>query len=177
MIFEKFDRYLSQNALRFEAVIIGGAALIALKVINRATQDVDCLDPLVSDAVKKASIAFTEVYPELRLGQDWLNNGPMSLVNDLPKGWKKRTVGLYSGRALVLKTLGRTDLLRTKLFAYCDRQEDGPDCEALAPTAEELDTCLPWLIERDGNPYWPEHVKASLIVLGERLGYVYDPPC
>ena len=43
------------------------------------------------------------------------------------------------------------DLLKTKLFALCDRGIDLPDCIALAPTAHELDECVPWLAVQDGN--------------------------
>lgn len=170
-IIERFDRYLVQEGLRFEAVVIGGAALIALGIIQRTTKDVDCLDPVIPAEIKNASRSFARQFPELGLNEDWLNNGPLSLVDVLPEGWKERIVVLYSGNAFILNTLGRIDLLRTKLFAFCDRQEDGPDCEAMAPTREELDQCLPWLVERDGNPYWPEHVHTTLRALGKRLGY------
>lgn len=48
---------------------------------------------------------------------------------------------------------------------------DLPDCVALAPTASELDECLPWLDLQDGNELWPEHVRAMLAELGGRLGH------
>jgi len=75
----------------------------------------------------------------------------------------------FSGHAIVLHTLGRLDLLRSKLFALCDRGIDLPDCLALAPSAEELAEILPWLEVRDANPDWPAHVRQSLSDLGRRL--------
>ena len=63
------------------------------------------------------------------------------------------------------------DLLRSKLFALCDRALDLPDCVALAPTPGELDAILPWLEERDGNPEWPTHVRAVLDDFARRLGH------
>jgi hypothetical protein len=78
---------------------------------------------------------------------------------------------VFEGRALVLSTLGRADLLKTKLFALCDRGTDLPDCIALAPTAGELTDALIWLAEQDSNPEWPTHVKATIADLTRRLGH------
>jgi len=38
--------------------------------------------------------------------------------------------------------------------ANCDRGTDLPDCVALAPTAEELAECAPWLEVQDANASW-----------------------
>jgi hypothetical protein len=171
----EFDHYLASQGLRFRAVIIGGAALIALGIIKRTTKDVDCLEPALPDDIKDTSRRFASERPDLGLSVDWLNNGPLSLQDDLPDGWRERLVPVFTGAAMALHTLGRLDLLRTKLFAYCDRQQDEDDCAAMSPTVEELAVCLPWLLERDSNPHWPANVKASLRRLAERLGYEYQP--
>jgi hypothetical protein len=63
------------------------------------------------------------------------------------------------------------DLLRSKLFALCDRGFDLGDCLALAPTADELGAILPWVEQQDGNPDWPAHVRATLAALGRKLGH------
>jgi hypothetical protein len=76
-----------------------------------------------------------------------------------------------TGRALVLASLGRLDLLRSKLFALCDRGLDLGDCMALAPTAEELARILPWLEQQDTNPNWPAHVRSTFADLAGRLGH------
>ena len=171
-----FDEYLGTRKLSFTGTIIGGAALIVMEVLDRATQDVDCLDPTIPDDIKQASITFAaETAVDLALKEDWLNNGPARLQDDLPKGWKRELVHIYDGRHLSLYTLGRLDLLRSKLFAYCDRQQDLEDCEALKPTVAELHTCLPWLVDRDANPMWPAHVKTSLVRLAEGMGYEFKP--
>jgi hypothetical protein len=62
-------------------------------------------------------------------------------------------------------------LLKSKLFALCDRGTDLPDCTALAPTAEELAECVPWLELQDGNELWPAHVRATVAGLARRLGH------
>lgn len=174
-VIEQFDHCLARRGLRFQTVIIGGAALIAMGVITRATKDMDCLFPEIPDEIKQASQDFARENPALDLVDNWLNNGPMSLVNDLPEGWRERLVEVYTGQAVVLQTLGRTDLLKTKLFALCDRLEDWADCIALAPVPEELDGCLPWVTARDGNPDWPGHVGNTFVALAERIGHVYRP--
>lgn len=174
-IIVSFDSYLAERNLRFEAVVIGGAALIAMGVTSRLTKDIDCLDPVIPAAIKQAAQDFRTDNPSLRLWENWLNNGPISLVDDIPELWRKRVITIFEGKAIVLRTLGRLDLLMTKLFALCDRQQDIDDCVALAPTAQELDQCLGWLYERDGNPYWPENVRLSLKKLATEIGYDYQP--
>lgn len=171
-----FDEYLGEKGLSFSGTIIGGAALIVMKVLDRVTQDIDCLDPKIPDEIKKASVEFAEGRADdLALKENWLNNGPARLKLDLPKGWRMHVIQIYEGKHLRLYTLGRLDLLRSKLFAYCDRQQDLEDCEALCPTVDELQTCLSWLVERDANPMWPAHVKTSLHRLAEKLGYEFKP--
>jgi hypothetical protein len=77
----------------------------------------------------------------------------------------------FQGRAVVLRTLSRGDLLKTKLFALCDRGFDLQDCVAMQPSAEELANALPWLEQQDLNPDWPAHVRSTVEDLGQRLGH------
>jgi hypothetical protein len=44
-IFELFDQHLATRKLRFEAVVIGGAALNLLGVVSRLTKDCGTLTP------------------------------------------------------------------------------------------------------------------------------------
>ena len=75
----------------------------------------------------------------------------MQLDDVLPIGWRERAKRIFEGQALALSTLGRPDLLKSKLFALCDRGTDLPDGIALAPTAAELAERAPWLEVQDGN--------------------------
>jgi hypothetical protein len=172
-ILEAFDRYLADRGLGFDAVVIGGAALNLLGIISRATKDCGILDPPLPSAVVEAARSLAA---ELRrrgegLQDDWLNNGPASLTSVLPPGWRDRLQLVFSGTAIQLRCLGRDDLLRSKLFALCDRGFDLGDCLALAPTADELRAILPWLELQDGHPGWPAHARATLADLGWRLGH------
>lgn len=170
-VLEAFDGFLSDRSLVFEGVVIGGAALILMELVRRATDDVDCLHPQIPAAIQVAALDFagSAAASDFSLRKNWFNNGPASLTRDLPPGWLERTCPLFTGRALRLTTLGRLDLLRSKLFAFCDRQEDLDDCIALRPTSEELAEIEPWLLERDASPLWPEHVRRSLAALQQEL--------
>lgn len=155
-----FDRYLAKRHLHFEAVAIGGAAL-------------NLLYPEIPRDIAEASRAFaTEVRARGdTLQNEWLNNGPASLANQLLPQWQERLQALFSGNVIRLRSLGRVDLLCAKLFALCDRGIDLGDCIALAPTPDELAKVLSWLELQDANPDWPAHVRATLVDLRRRLGH------
>lgn len=170
---EAFDAHLAHRGLRFTGIAIGGSALVLMGVIQRLTRDVDVLVPALPEAIAAAAREFAREQRAAGhdLDDDWFNNGPMSLCDVLPAGWRARVELIFEGQALTLETLGRSDLLKSKLFALCDRGTDLPDCVALAPTAEELGECTPWLVLQDGNELWPEHVRGTLATLGARLGH------
>jgi hypothetical protein len=123
----------------------GSLALTAiesvLRVIDRPTKDVDVMHPQLPGVVADAARAFAaaERKSGVMLSDEWLNNGPQSLATILPVGWEGRLQPAFAGRAITLATLGRADLLKTKLFALSDRGTDILDCVALAPSATELD--------------------------------------
>jgi hypothetical protein len=170
---EAFDRRLLGLGLRFEGVVIGGSALGLMGVIQRPTRDVDILVPELTPAIASAARDFAKAQRQagVDLQDDWLNKGPMQLGEIPPAGWRERVQRIFGGQALVLGTLGRSDLLKSKLFALCDRGTDLPDCIALAPTAEELAECMPWLDLQDGNELWPAHVGATVADLARRLSH------
>ena len=174
-IISKFDEYLATHNLSFEAIVIGGAALALLKIITRETQDCDILDPKIPPDIAKASKDFVKTLHKQGhdIKENWFNNGPEDLKKSLPKTWKSEIQLLFKGKVLTLFTLGRMDLLRAKLFAYCDRQQDLQDCIALFPTQEELQQVLEWLQTQDANPDWPNHVQKSLSFLAKELGYEF----
>jgi hypothetical protein len=168
---EAFDRFLKQKQVGFEAVAIGGAALAIMGVISRETKDCDILDPQIPKVIQLLAEEFAREQTKIGnvLRPDWLNNGPSSLVKNLPSGWQKRVEPLFSGTHVKLTTLGRLDLLRTKLFAFCDRGTDRQDCLALKPTAKELSECLEWVKHQDSNSKWPKHVEEMFTSLSEEV--------
>lgn len=168
-----FDRYLADRGLALDAVVVGGAALNLLGVITRQTRDCDILHPLLPEAVVAAARAFAAEVTTAggKLKEDWLNNGPSSLAPLLPAGWALRLQDAFRGQVLILRSLHRSDLVKSKLFALCDRGLDLQDCLALAPTPAELAEATVWLDPQDLNPGWPAHVRATLADLARRLGH------
>lgn len=168
----EFDKFLNRKKLKFEAVIIGGAALNILDISSRKTRDVDCLDPELPLEIKEASKKFAEEREDLELDLNWLNNGPQTLKNDLPKGWRNRIRLVFQGTSIRLDVLGREDLLKSKLFAYCDRTSpDFEDLKYLRPTPAELADAIDWVKQRDANQGWPSHVDKAFLILKRALGY------
>lgn len=172
-VVQKFDLFLARKDKVFEAVVIGGAALHILGVISKQTQDVDVLDPLLDESIIQASkdFALEMGIGETSLKENWLNHGPESLRKCLRKNWKARLQPLFKGKAITFTTLGRVDLIGTKLLAYCDRGRDLSDCLALNPSREEILEILPWVQGYDTNPKWPEYVLNQINDLAKRLGY------
>jgi Nucleotidyltransferase of unknown function (DUF6036) len=166
-----FDAFLVERGLSLEAVVIGGAALGLLGVVSRQTRDCDILHPQLPVGIKKAAVEFAKFRCSEGdfLADDWLNNGPALLADVLPSGWKDRLQIAYEGDAITLHCLGRMDLLRSKLFALCDRGIDLQDCVALAPTNNELGEIEPWLTDQDTNSDWPAHARATLEDLRTRI--------
>jgi hypothetical protein len=111
---EAFDSHLADLGLRLEAVVIGGSALALLGVIARQTRDFDILAPVLPPEISEAGREFARAQRRLGIDlmDDWLNNGPMQVADALPKAWQLRTRLVFGGRALVLSTLGRADLLK-----------------------------------------------------------------
>jgi hypothetical protein len=164
-----FDLFLEKEGLTFEATIIGGAALNVMNIISRETIDVDCLLPRIPENILNAAAKFRLQNPELGLMKKWLNNGPESLIRDLNQGWEDRCQDIFKGKAIHFKTLGRLDLIKSKMFAYCDRQTDLQDCIALNPNNEELKEALSWVKDRDANPEWPTYVEKQFSFFKEKL--------
>ena len=170
---EAFDAWLAARSLRLDAIVVGGSALALLGVTDRQTRDFDILHPELPEEIAQAAREFAAHLrgEGVELADDWLNNCPMQLADVLPDGWRLRVQVAFTGTSLTLTTLGRADLLKTKLFALCDRGTDLADCIAMAPSAVELEEAEPWLSEQDANPMWPDHVRATLDDLRGRLGH------
>lgn len=172
-ILTRFDQHLAKRGLRLDAVVIGGAALNLLGIVTRFTKDCDILYPEIPKDVADEARTFAEHVRQTgeALQNNWLNNGPASLAGHLHPLWEERLQTVFTGTAIHLRCLGRSDFLCAKLFALCDRGIDLADCLALSPSVEELNQVVPWLEQQDAHPDWPAHVRATLADIGRRLGH------
>jgi len=166
-IIASFDTYLAEQSLNFEAIVVGGAALALLGIIRRTTRDVDLLTSPIPPIILRHAKDFARIHD---LPENWLNDGPKSLKNELPPGWEAKIQPIFQGGSLTLWTLERQHLIITKLYAACDRDaDDSQDLLAMKPTVKEIEEARDWIVHLDGNPEWPNHVLTVVERLSRSL--------
>ncbi len=135
---------LERSKQYYEVVAIGGASLVLLGYIDRATRDLDLVaikesgslisaNPLPPSLLKEIAV----VGAALGIGEYWVNGGPSSLLEaGLPDGFEERLVSRnYHG--LTVHFASRLDQICFKLYAAVDQ---GPvskhfaDLKRLDPT-------------------------------------------
>ncbi len=149
---------------RFNFVVCGGTALVAMGLVERATRDVDIValadddgglvDPApLPDLLVRAAV---EVAEDLSLPRDWLNNGPSSgdgglFRLGLPSGFASRLTWRRYGDRVTVGFVGRVDQIHFKLYAAVDQSGGyhAADLLALAPSEEELLAAAAWTRSHD----------------------------
>ncbi len=164
----ELDRELVARGEERTLIACGGGALLAMQIIERQTRDLDVIVPKIDPVLGAAAEAVAR---KLGLSTNWLNNGPESLTRDLLPGWEERSVPIFKGKALEVRALGRSDLIATKMYAFCDREDDFEDLLRIKPTREELEAIRTWVLERDGSHLWPGRVAECFARLGKALGH------
>jgi hypothetical protein len=161
---------------RFDLVVIGGSALLALGLVVRTTRDVDVLaiagpeglvpaDPLPSALAQ----ARDRVAQDFGLPTDWLNPGATELLRlGLPDGFLSRVETRRYGPALTIRYAGRFDQIHFKLYAMVDQGagRHEADLRALDPTADELVAAGRWTRTHDPSEGFREELVAILAHLG-----------
>lgn len=171
------DRLEALGATETDIVIVGGAALIMLGVIERATRDVDLValgireaDSSTLSLVKSRPLpeplitAARGVSRDLGLNADWLNDGPADLLDcGLPEGFDERLTTRRYGPKLVAHFASRVDLIFLKVYAAADTGvgRHTQDLRALQATPEELLAGARWALTQDSS----EGFKCLLIAL------------
>jgi hypothetical protein len=70
----------------------------------------------------------------------------------LGRGWKRKTVLLFQGNAIILMGLNRQDLINAKLHAAIDRKgEDYEDLLFLKPTLPEIKLAEKYVLKQNKN--------------------------
>lgn len=153
-------------------VIVGGAALNLLRIVERPTVDVDVLafaDAPTLGSAKPSGLreppeplpvplrrAIAQVARDGGLPPDWMNAGPaLQWRSGLPPGLASR-VSWRRMAGLWLGIVGREDLIHLKLFAAADatstRSVHYQDLLRLAPIATELEAAAAWVATQDASP-------------------------
>ena len=169
---EQLGSAATQQAL----VVAGGSALLALRLVRRATRDVDVLAIAVDDELVLARPlpvslvkAAGRVARDFGLAQDWLNPGPTDLLRwGFPEGFRSRVVTRRYGRALIVHFAGRLDQVHFKLYAMVDQAggRHEADLRALHPTKDEIVMAARWTRTQDPSPGF----RMVLIEALEHLG-------
>jgi len=167
---------LASAGRSYELVVIGGSALLALGLVDRATRDVDLLalrtgeeltrpDPLPTELATAAE----RVGRDFGLRHDWLNAGPASMLDlGLPAGFTQRLQERRYGRALAVHFASRFDQIHFKLYALVDQ---GPgrhetDLRRLDPSEHELIAAARWTRTHDPSPGFRDGLEQVLRFLG-----------
>lgn len=164
---------LGVGASNFDLVVIGGSALLARGLLQRATRDVDVVALASPDGLQSATTlppelvaAVRQVARDLEVPEDWLNSGPADMLQfGLPLGFERRWETQSYGEALRVRWASRFDQIHFKLYAAVDQAgKHLRDLEALQPTRDELVAAARWSRQHDPS-------EGFLSVLIEALTY------
>ena len=169
------------SAPTYTLVVCGGTALIATDLLQRATRDVDIValvdesGKLMDPAPLPAPLisAAREVADDLRLPDDWLNNGPSSgdgglFRLGLPRGLADRLSWRNFGEKLTVAFISRFDQIHFKLYAAVDQfgGYHATDLQALKPTDDELLAAAAWTRTHDPSEGYREGLRTFLKEFG-----------
>jgi hypothetical protein len=168
---------LASRGERFELVVIGGSALLALGLVERSTRDVDIVGLHSEGNLDKAkplpdglAAARDLVGRDFSLEPDWLNSGPTDFLDfELPRGFFDRLARRDYGSALVVYFASRLDQVHFKLYAAVDESRPGKheaDLQALEPTEAELIAAARWTRLHDPSEGYAESLRGALGFLG-----------
>ena len=145
---------------KYDLIVIGGSALLALDLVTRPTRDIDVVAMASDDGPVEAVPlpgplvqARNRVARDFGVPEDWLNSeaGHDMLRLGLPDGFFERLARRDYGTALTVRWASRYDLIHFKLHAAVDRGggKHLADLEALGPTPQELIAAARWARTHD----------------------------
>jgi hypothetical protein len=163
-------------------VVCGGAALIAVGLVARATQDVDIVALLRANQGKIEILEektlpadvqrlVAEIGVELGIRKDWLNFDASPLIAfGFPPDMIMRLIKKSYGACLTVYFISRFDQVHFKIYAAMD-PKDGTrhlgDLLDLKPREDEVKAAISWLLGRKASPEF----KAALCQVLDRIGY------
>lgn len=159
---------------RIGIVVVGGASLNLLGLIERTTGDVDVIASVRSPEEKSELMlvppdpvpeplakAIERVARDFNLPPDWMNTeiGAQWELSPPPHLEEGLTWRQYGGLRVGLA--GRRTLIALKLFAAVDQGPESvhyQDLTALGPTDEELNEAAEWVRAQDVSPVFAEMI-------------------
>lgn len=175
-VFKALEEQLRASGAAFELVVIGGSALQALGLIDRATRDVDVVALAHEEGLVPAEplpdvlvAAAHRVARDFGLPEDWLNAGPSDLVRlGMPVGFLGRVTTRRLGASLTVHFASRYDQIHFKLYAMVDQGAGRHeiDLRALDPDPEELLAAARWARTHDPSRGFLSELLAVLSYLG-----------
>lgn len=148
-VFELLNDGLKEKDLNREFTIFGSSALLAQNIASpdRATYDVDILDPEID--IKLQTVSF-DVAAKAGLDVTWLNSAGFIFARNFPENWDERSIVVFEGSNLKVRSLSRSDLIASKMLSYCQRlsKTDLIDLKSLQPTNKEIKFITLWIKER-----------------------------
>lgn len=165
-------------------LVVGGAALVATRLIDRATIDLDVfarrgiVDGEILDARPLPAAllkAAAKVASEMRFEENWINTSAALFAlpwDDYPEDFLTDYTEKDYGSHLSISFLGRTGQIYLKFHAAIDpdrnrKKADIEDLQQLAPTFEETQKALNWMHDRDLlTPAHHPELKTLLEALG-----------
>src|SRR5215208_8393439 len=185
---------LAIDGERYAVVILGGAALNLLGIVQRSTSDVDILafavgfpgarNPALREPPQPIPLALSRaiaaVARDMGLDPHWMNTGPsLQWQQGLLSGLAARVTWQHFGPAgapgvgLDVGVVSRADLIFFKLYAAADdattRSVHYKDLLALAPTAEELDAAAAWVRPQNASPEFHEILDQLMVHVRRQL--------
>ncbi|MDA8068906.1 MAG: hypothetical protein M0T77_09910 [Actinomycetota bacterium] len=167
---------LARGAQSHELVVVGGAGLLALEIVDRGTKDVDVVARIEAGTLLKGRPlpaglveARDAVAEDFGVSEGWLNAGPADLVDfGLPDGILERLDTHVFNRALTVHFVSRYDQIHFKLYAFVDQGlgKHEQDLRALDPSREELLEAARWARTHDPSPGFREVLERALAYLG-----------
>jgi hypothetical protein len=176
-LLDALGEQLAARATSFDLVVIGGAALLALGLVDRPTKDVDIVG-LLREGGLEAARPLPGVLDEARavvardfgLREHWLNGGPTSLLDlGMPEGFLERATTRTYGAYLTVRFASRFDQIHFKLYAMVDAGGPGKheqDLRELHPGREELLAAARWTLTHDPSAGYLEALERALAYLG-----------
>ncbi len=162
------DAELLRKKIKTELTICGGAALVLMGTISRATADVDVVAKVIPEAVLAAAKVVAK---KLKCPETWLNNQVKPIMDRLPRDWEDHLVTVFTGHPITVRSISRQDIISAKLHAAIDRRAaDFDDLIDLRPSAAEVENATAYCLKQATTETYEVWISGYVKLLKKELG-------